>query len=351
MPDKEFDMDLNTQYMGLQLRSPLVASASPLTGSMPELLALQDAGAGAVVLPSLFAEQIEAETRRHDALSIAGAASSPEARNYLAAPDDRQMPAYQYLDLVRYASTELDIPVIASLNGATEAGWIDYARRIEDAGASALELNIYFIASDLSLSGRDIEQRYLNIVRAVRQRVDIPIAVKLSPYFSAPGHFAGELAAAGADALVLFNRFYQPDIDTARLKVRNNLELSRPSEMRLPLLWTAILHGRIDASLAASTGVHTSDDVVQCLLAGADVVMTTSALLEHGIGHMRTLVDGLAAWLGSRGMDGLGSMRGLLSQRKIARPEEYQRANYMKILHEYRAEPSHQAKHLSQGTQ
>jgi dihydroorotate dehydrogenase (fumarate) len=312
-PCKEFEMDLNTQYMGLQLRSPLAASAAPLTGSMPELLALQDAGAGAVVLPS--------------------------------APDDHQMPAYQYLDLVRCASAEPDLPVIASLKEATEASWTDYARRIEDAGASALELNIYFIASDLSLSGRDIERRYLNSVRAVRQRVDIPIAVKLSPYFSAPEHFAGELAAAGAHALVLFNRFYQPDIDTARRKFRNHLDLRRSSEMRLPLLWTAILHGRIDASLAASTGVHTSDDAVPCLLAGADVVMTTSAPLEHGVGHMRTLVGGLAAWLGSRGTDGP------LSRRKIARPEEYQRANYMNMLHKYGAEPGHHAKHLSQGTQ
>lgn len=328
-------MNLNTEYMGLQLRSPLVASASPLTSELPKLLALQDAGAGAVVLPSLFAEQIEAETHRNEALSNAGASSSPEARSYLLTPDTSQVQSYQYLDLVRQASSQLDIPVIASLNGVTEASWIDYARQIEDAGASALELNIYIIASDLTLSGRDIEQRYLNIVHAVRQQVRIPIAVKLGPYFSAPGHFAGELAAAGANGLVLFNRFYQPDIDTARLKIRNNLELSRSSEMRLPLLWMAILHGRINASLAATTGVHTTDDVVQYLLAGADVVMTTSALLDHGVGHMRTLVDGLSAWLESREMEGLHRMRGMLSQQNIPHPEEYQRANYIKILQGY----------------
>jgi dihydroorotate dehydrogenase (fumarate) len=328
-------MDLTTQYMGLALRSPLVASASPLTADVPSLLALQDAGAGAVVLPSLFAEQIDAESRRHDALSTAGADSSPEARSYLPAPDEYHIHGHQYLDLVRCVTDELEIPVIASLNGATVASWTDYARRIEDAGASALELNIYFIAADLALSGHDIEQRYLDIVHAVRQRVAIPVAVKLGPYFSAPGHLAIELAAAGADALVLFNRFYQPDIDTVRLKIRNGLALSRSSDIRLPLLWMAILHGRIDASLAASTGVHTADDVVQYLLAGADVVMTTSALLEHGVGHMRTLVDGLAAWLDSRDMDNLGGMRGMLSQRNIARPEEYQRANYIKILQGY----------------
>ena len=334
-------MDLRTNYMGLPLRSPLVASASPLTSDLPSLLALQEAGAGAVVLPSLFAEQIEADTRRHVALSMAGANSSPEAGSYLPAVDDDAGQGHQYLDLVRRASSTLAIPVIASLNGATEANWVDYARRIEDAGASALELNIYFIASDLSLDGRAIEQRYLHIVQAVRQRVQIPIAVKLSPYFSAPGNFAIALAQAGANGVVLFNRFYQPDIDTVRLKIRANLELSRSSEMRLPLLWTAILHGHIDASLAASTGVHTVDDVVQYLLAGADVVMTTSALLEHGAGHIRTLVDGLAAWLERRGMADLCAMRGMLSQSNIARPEEYQRANYIKILQGYEAPGFH----------
>ena len=328
-------MNLTSWYMGMHLCSPLVASASPLTADLPSLLQLQAAGAGAVVLPSLFAEQIEAETRRHDALSLAGADSSPEAASYLPPPGHDATPAHAYLDLVRRASSALAIPVIASLNGATDASWVSYARLLEQAGARALELNIYFIASDLALDGRAIEERYIHIVQAVRQQVHIPIAVKLSPYFSAPGHFARELVAAGANAVVLFNRFYQPDIDTVRLKIRNNLELSRSSEMRVPLLWTAILHGRIDASLGASTGVHTVDDVVQYLLAGADVVMTTSALLEYGVGHMRTLVDGLAAWLSVRHMAGLDRMRGMLSQSNITHPEEYQRANYIKILQGY----------------
>ena len=330
-------MDLTTHYMGLTLPAPLVASASPLTADLPSLVALQAAGAGAVVLPSLFAEQLAAESRRHAALSLAGAGSSPEAGSYLPAPDGAHLEGYQYLDLVRRASSALTIPVIASLNGATEASWLDYARQLEDAGASALELNIYFVASDLHLDGRAIEQRYLDIVHAVRQRVAMPLAVKLSPYFSAPGNFAIALAQAGANGVVLFNRFYQPDIDTVRLKIRNNLELSRSSEMRLPLLWTAILHGRIEASLAASTGVHTVDDVVQYLLAGADVVMTTSALLEHGVGHMRTLVDGLAGWLARRGMAGPDAMRGMLSQGNTSHPEAYQRANYIKILQGYDA--------------
>jgi dihydroorotate dehydrogenase (fumarate) len=342
MPSKEFEMDLTTNYMGLELPSPLVASASPLTADLASLVLLQDAGAGAVVLPSLFAEQIEAETRRHIALSMAGADSSPEARSYLSAPDADadQSEAHRYLDLVRRASSELTIPVIASLNGATEANWTDYARQLEDAGASALELNIYFIAADLTLDGRAIEARYLHIVQAVRRHVRIPLAVKLSPYFSAPGNFALQLAQAGANGLVLFNRFYQPDIDTVRLKLRHNLELSRSSEMRLALLWTGILHGRIEASLAASTGVDTPDNVVQYLLAGADVVMTTSALLRHGAGHIPTLVDGLAAWLGHRQMT-LGTMRGMLSQCNSADPEDYQRANYMKILAGYGTAPAY----------
>ncbi|WP_426191590.1 dihydroorotate dehydrogenase-like protein [Massilia sp. DWR3-1-1] len=334
-------MNLTTPYMGLLLHSPLVASASPLTSELPKLLALQDAGAGAVVLPSLFAEQLEAQARRDEALSGAGAHNSPEAASYLPAPARHQLQAVQYIDLVRDASRQLAIPVIASLNGASVGSWVNYARQLEDAGAAALELNMYFVAADLSLDGRAVEQRYLDIVAAVRQRVRIPLAVKLSPYFSAPGHFAIELAGAGADALVLFNRFYQPDIDTVRLKIRKQLELSHPSEMRLPLLWIAILHGRINASLAASTGVHSADDVVQYLLAGADVVMTTSALLEHGVGHMRTLVDGLKQWLAQRDMDDLTRMRGLLAQGNCARPEEYQRANYIDILQGYQSTPAH----------
>lgn len=327
-------MNLNSTYMGLHLRSPLVASASPLNGEIANLLALQDAGAGAVVLPSLFVEQIEDEAR-HDAALEAGTAEHASAPRGYPQPDTYQLRPYEYLDLVRCASKALEIPLIASLNGASAEGWTDYAAQLAAAGASALELNIYSVPSDLTLSGRDVELRYLDIVRAVRQRVAIPIAVKLGPYFSAPGHMARELAALGADGLVLFNRFYQPDIDTARLKIRNNLELSRSAEMRLPLLWIAILHGRIGASLAASTGVRTADDVVQYLLAGADVVMTTSALLLHGTAHMRTLHDGLTAWLDSHEMASLTPMRGLLSQGNVSDPLAYQRANYLKILQTY----------------
>jgi dihydroorotate dehydrogenase (fumarate) len=294
---REHEMDLSTNYMGLILRNPLVASASPLNADLGSIRALEDAGAAAAVLPSIFAEQIEAEAHRHDALTSAGALSSPEASSYFPTSDLYHVDSDRYLEVVRGARDAVSIPIIASLNAAHEESWIEYATLLQNAGASALELNIYFVPADITMTGREVEQRYLDIVRAVKNRVTIPIAVKVSPYFSSPGHMAMELVSAGADALVLFNRFYQPDIDVVRMKISNDLELSRSNEMRLPLLWIAVLHRRVRASLAATTGVHTPDDVVKYLLAGADVVMTTSALLEHGIGHMRALVEGLDDWL------------------------------------------------------
>lgn len=333
-------MDLSTNYMGLTLRNPLVASASPLNADLGSIRAIEDAGAAAVVLPSIFAEQIEAEAHRYDTLTSAGALSSPEASSYFPASDDYNVGSDHYLELVRSARDAVSIPIIASLNAAHEASWIEYATLLQGAGASALELNIYFVPADITITGRDVEQRYVEIVRAVKNRITIPVAVKVSPYFSAPGHMAVELVAAGADALVLFNRFYQPDIDVVRMKISNDLELSRPHEMRLPLLWIAVLHGRVRASLAATTGVHTADDVVKYLLAGADVVMTTSALLEHGVGHMRSLVDGLSEWLEHRNVETVSRIRGLLSQGKIKNPEAYERANYIKILQGYDARAS-----------
>ncbi len=328
-------MDLTTNYMGLTLRSPLVASASPLNADLGNIRALEDAGAGAVVLPSIFAEQIEAEAHRHDALTSVGALSSPEAASYFPDPDIYHVASDRYLELVRSATEAVSMPIIPSLNAAHEEGWLEYATLLQDAGASALELNIYFVPADITTTGRDVEHRYIDIVRAVRSRVTIPVAVKIGPYFSSPGAMAVELAAAGADALVLFNRFYQPDIDIVRMKISNDLELSRSSDMRLSLLWIAVLHGRISASLAATTGVHTADDVVKYLLAGSDVVMTTSALLQHGVGHMRALIGGLTEWLEARNIGTVSRIRGILSQSKIRNPEDYERANYIKILQGY----------------
>ena len=329
-------MDLTTRYLGLELRNPLVASASPLNADVGNLRRLAEAGAAAVVLPSLFEEQIAADAARAEHLTRVGAESGPEALGYFPAVADHGASADAYLDLVRRARRALDVPVIASLNGTTDAGWIAYAGALQDAGASALELNVYVLPTDLTLTGAQVEQRYLDVVRRVRATVSIPVAVKLGPYFSAVGNFALAVADAGADGLVLFNRFYQPDVDLGRLELAADLQLSRPDEIRLPLLWLGVLAGRVPASLAATTGVATADEVVKYLLVGADVVMTTSALLRHGPGYVSTLLDGLRGWLAARDFASLAPMRGLLSRARLARPETFERANYVKILQEYR---------------
>jgi dihydroorotate dehydrogenase (fumarate) len=320
-------MDLTTHYMGLQLKNPLVASASPLSADLGNIRQLEDSGAAAIVLPSIFEEQIEAD-RLHKTL-----AASPEARGYL--PESNQREPQQYLDLIRRAVEAVDIPIIGSLNGTTEEGWISYAKMIEEAGATGLELNVYFIPTDISLTGRDVEQRYLEILRAVRKAVDIPIAIKLGPHFSSMGQVAMEFANAGADALVLFNRFYQPDIDLTELRLLNGLQLSKAVEIGLPLMWIAVLSGRIDASLAASTGVENSEQVLKYLLAGADVVMTTSALLRNGPHYVKELLAGTVSWLSARDLESIDQIRGLLSQRNFRNPDSFGRANYMKILQGY----------------
>jgi dihydroorotate dehydrogenase (fumarate) len=328
-------MKLHTRYMGLDLKNPLIASASPLNADLGNVRRLEDAGVGSVVLPSLFEEQIEAETRRYDYLTSIGAESSPEALSYFPEPSARKAAPSQYLDLIQRARSAVDIPVIASLNGTTNEGWIAYAKLIEQAGASGLELNIYFIPTDLSMTGGDVEQRYLDILRAVRTTVSIPIAIKLSPYFSAIGYMSREFVHAGADALVLFNRFYQPDIDLVELQLLNDLQLSGRNEIRLPLLWIAVLSGRVNASLAASTGVESSEQILKYLLAGADAVMTTSALLRYGVRYIEKLLAGMIAWLSARDHQSLDQIRGLLSHRHLRNPDFFERANYMKILQGY----------------
>ncbi|VFU10965.1 dihydroorotate dehydrogenase-like protein [Methylocella tundrae] len=328
-------MDLTTRYMGLHLKNPLVASASPLTRELDGLRLLEDAGAAALVLPSLFQEEIEAEVARYDRLTSANEDSWPEATSQFPALVEAKHGPHHYLCLIRRASEAVDVPVIASLNGVTNEGWISYAKLIEEAGAKGLELNIYFIPADLTQTGREVEQRYIDILAAVRATVSIPIAVKLSPYFSSIGNMALALQDAGADALVLFNRFYQPDLDLTRLQVMTDLRLSEPSEIRLPLLWLAVLAGRVKLSLAASTGVASSNEVIKYLLAGADVVMATSALLRHGPGHMATLLAGLEKWLASREFNSLDHVRGLMSQRKLKDPQALERANYIEILEGY----------------
>jgi dihydroorotate dehydrogenase (fumarate) len=311
--------DLRTRYLGLELRSPLVASASPLTGSLDGLARLEAAGAGAVVLPSLFEEELDEEPGR--------AATSPAAAQagYGAGPA-------AYLALISQAKAALSIPVIASLNGVSRSGWVRYATRMEQAGADAVELNIYYVSSRPGRSGSEIEWHYLDVVRSVRQAIQIPLAVKLSPYFSSLANMAGQLAEAGANGLVLFNRFYQPDVNIEALEVAPRLELSTSVELRLPLRWVAILHRRFGVSLAASTGVHTAEDVIKTLLAGADVAMMTSALLRHGPDHLRLLESGLRDWMDRHHYGTVDQLRGLLSQRSIPDPAAFERANYIMTL-------------------
>jgi dihydroorotate dehydrogenase (fumarate) len=330
-------MDLSTTYMGLDLPGPLVASASPLNARLENLLELQAMGAGAVVLPSVFEEQIERDAAILEALIDHGGESYGEALSYFPPQTAQSFDTERQFDLLEQAARRLDIPVIASLNGITDSGWIDYAQRFQDAGASAIELNIFLIPSDPTVTGEAVEARYVDVTAAVASSVDIPVAVKIGPYFSSPGHLAGRLVAAGARGLVLFNRFFQPDIDPDTLSVEPSLALSNGFEMRLPLLWIGVLAGRLAASLAATTGVETARDAAKYLLAGADVVMTTSALLRHGIGHMRVLNDGLADWLSARGASRLSDIRGVLSHGRIDDPEAYERANYIRVLQGYSA--------------
>ena len=328
-------MDLTTRYLGLSLKSPIVAGAGPLTHDVDNIRRLEDLGVGAVVMPSIFEEQIEQEEHLLDSLAAIGMNSNSEALNYFPVSASYRIGPERYLEVLYRACQDVDIPIVASLNGTTDRGWIDYARQMEQAGASALELNIYFIPADLSMPGPDVESRYTAILKAVKQAVSIPVSVKLGPSFSAIGHMACQLVEAGADGLVLFNRFYAPDIDLTKLELLPSLELSRRGEIRVPLLWIGILSGRIQASLAASTGVESADEVIKYLLAGADVVMTTSALLRHGIGHVKELLNGLRDWLVARNMGTLDGIRGCLSQRNIADPTAFERANYLKVLQGY----------------
>ena len=329
-------MNLATNYLGLELKNPIVPSASPMTRELDSLLLLEAAGASAVVLPSLFEEQIEHETMAvHAALNF-GAEISPESiGGYFPEMDYYNTGATDYIDKLKAAKEVLAIPVIASLNGTTAGGWTLYARVIEEAGADALELNIYLIAADPLHTGAQVEDEYLNLVETVRSAVTIPLAVKVGPYFSSMGNFANRLVSAGADGLVLFNRFYQPDIDLETLSVEPNLVLSTSEEMRLVLRWMALLHGRVDASLAATTGVHTPEDVLKLVLAGADVTMLASALLKYGPELITGLINGVSSWLEERGYESLDQARGSLSQQSSPDPEAFERANYMRTLVEY----------------
>jgi dihydroorotate dehydrogenase (fumarate) len=322
--------------MGLELAHPVIASASPLTRELDAFKSLEDANAAAVVMFSLFEEQLRWEQESLEHLTEAGAQSFPEALSYFPPAASYRVGPDRYLDLIRRATEAVDIPVIASLNGTSREGWIEYARQIQQAGAAGLELNVYHIPSSLEESGRAVEQRYLDIVRAVKAAVTIPVAIKLSPFFSAMGDMARQLDQAGVDALVLFNRFYQPDFDLENRQVVPDLELSTAREIRLPLLWIAILHGKVRPSLAATTGVHSPLEIVKYLMAGADAVMTTSALLQHGVTFMARLVAGLSEWMDAHHLASVAQIRGSMSQQRVADPTAFQRANYIRVLQSYR---------------
>ena len=332
--------DLHTRYLGLDLRSPLVASASPLTGTLDGLRRLEAAGAAAVVLPSLFEEQLTLEGNHIRRLLEAGAGSLSAAL----ALDEYNAGPYGYLTLVEKAKASLEVPVVASLNGVTPGGWVEHAALLEEAGADALELNVYYVSSSPRLGGSEVERRFLELVGSVRQTIGIPLAVKLSPYFSSVANLAHQLVQAGADGLVLFNRFYQPDLDLDSLEVTPQLVLSTSEELRLPLRWIAILFSEVPAALAASTGVHTAADAVKVLMAGADVAMMTSALLRHGPEHLRAVEAGLQDWLEDHGMQTVGHLRGMRSQRSVPDPAAWERANYITMLSSHDNEAHTQAR-------
>lgn len=332
-------MDLTTTYLGMTLKNPIVPSASPLSRHIDTIRRMEDEGAAAVVMYSLFEEQITAESRQLHHYLDYGAESFAEALTYFPDLDHYNVGPEEYLNLVSRAKQAVNIPVIGSLNGISTGGWISYAQRIEQAGADALELNVYYIPTDPDLSGVDVERMYLDVVRAVKQSVTIPIAVKLSPFFSATANMAKRLAEAGADALVLFNRFYQPDFDLEAVEVVPNLVLSTSHELRLPLRWVAILYGRVPVDLAITSGIHTHEDVLKGLMAGAKVTMMTSELLQNGLSRIREILNNLVAWMEEHEYESVRQMQGSMSQLHVADPAAFERANYMKVLESWRPDP------------
>jgi len=313
-------MNLNTTYMGLALKNPLVIASSPVTQNLDNLRRAADAGAAAAVMFSLFEEQIEKPGAEHPYF--------PEEHDYFANPD-------AYFKLLNKAVKSTDIPIIGSLNGVTTKGWKPYARKVEEAGAQGLEINIYHVAANPEESGSDIEKRHLDILHAVKSAIKIPVAMKLNPGFSSLGHMATQFDKAGADALVLFNRFYQPDIDLAAMEIEPTLDLSTAAEIRLPLRWIAMLHGRLNASLAGACGVQSGKEVVKFLLTGADAVMTASALLRNGPEYIATLIQELEIWMADNAYESVDQFKGSMSQKTVSNPEEFERANYIKVLEAY----------------
>ncbi len=325
-------IDLKTNYLGLQLRTPLVASASPLSQELDGIRRLEDAGASAIVLYSLFEEQLRQESFDLEYHLTEGTDSFAEASSFFPQPNEFHLGPEGYLNHIRRAKSAVRVPIIASLNGTTVGGWTQYAKLIEQAGADALECNIYSIAADPDLTSLEIEKEYLDILKAVKSVVKIPVAIKLSPYFSNMANMAKRLDEAGANALVLFNRFYQPDINLEELEIQPNVLLSGPQAMRLPLTWIGILYGRVRANLAATSGVHGSEDVVKLLMVGADVTMLCSALLRNGIDHLRKVEAGLLEWIEKHEYESVQQMKGSMSQIHCPNPSAFERAQYMNAV-------------------
>ena len=333
--------DLSTNYLGLELKNPLVVSASPLSEELDNIRRVEDAGAAAVVLHSLFEEQITLESQMLDRHLLAGTESFAESLTYFPDLTGYNLGPEGYLEHLRKAKQAVGIPVIGSLNGISKGGWTDYAKKIEEAGADALELTIFYISTDTEMSGERVEQRYCELAAHVKASVKIPVAVKLGLYFSSMPNLAKRLDAAGVDALVLFNRFYQPDFDLENLEVVPKLILSTPYELLLRLHWVAILYGHVKADLAVTGGVHSAKDVLKAMMAGARVAMMTSALLKHGIQHLSGVRDEVLAWMEEHEYESIRQMQGSMSQRAVADPAAFVRANYVKVLSSYALRDSH----------
>ncbi len=325
-------MKMHATYMGLNLDSPIIVSACTLSEQTDNIIKMEDNGAGAVVMFSLFEEQIRKEEARFKGVMSETTYAFPEALDYFPDLDDFSVGSDDYMENIRKAKERVNIPIIGSLNGITNEGWIDYSKMMEQAGADGIEVNIFFIPGDIAMSSSEVEHRYLNIIGAIKQTVKIPVAVKLNPYFSAMGNMSLRMKNAGADALVLFNRFYQPDFDINELIIKTDLHFSESNEIRLPLLWIALLYGKVNLSLAATTGVQSAIEVIKYILAGADVVMTASSLYKNGIPYLRTMNKELQDWMYMMGFEDINSFKGSMSQQHISDPTAYERANYIKIL-------------------
>jgi dihydroorotate dehydrogenase (fumarate) len=329
-------MNLTTNYLGMLLKNPIVASSSPLSHNVDSICRLEDAGAAAVVMYSLFEEQIGFDSYYIDHHLTQGTDSYAESISYFPDMQSYNVGPDEYLNLIRRAKEAVRIPIIGSLNGASVGGWTDYAALIEEAGADALELNVYYLPTNTAIKGSDVEALYLDILSSVREVVTIPVAVKLSPFLSSTANMASCLSAQGADGLVLFNRFYQPDFDLENLEVATRLVLSNSNELRLPLRWVAILYGRVKPDLAITSGVHTSEDVIKGLMAGARVTMMASELLQNGIRRIGQVLNELVAWLNEHEYESVTQMIGAMSQKHCSEPAAFERANYMKMLQSYR---------------